>query len=71
MPQCRGMPEQEDGHGVEEHPHRDKRRKDGVGDFQRGDLERGKHLKCSNENIQPAPQIETSLPFSVFLIPLS
>jgi hypothetical protein len=47
MPQGRGMPGQEDGSGwVEEHPHRGKERGTGIGGFQRGDLERGKHLKC-------------------------
>jgi hypothetical protein len=29
---------------VGEHPHRSREREDGIGDFQRGDLERGKHL---------------------------
>jgi hypothetical protein len=47
MPQCRGMPEQENRSGwVREHPHRGKRRGNGIGGFLRGDLERGKHLKC-------------------------
>jgi hypothetical protein len=47
MPQCRGMPGWEDGSGwVREHPHRGRGRGDGIGDFRRGDLERGKILKC-------------------------
>jgi hypothetical protein len=29
-----------------EHPHGGRRRGDGIRGFQRGDLERGKHLKC-------------------------
>jgi hypothetical protein len=31
---------------VWEHPHRGRVRRDGIGHFQRGDLERDKHLKC-------------------------
>jgi hypothetical protein len=34
------------GGWVEKHPHRDSGRRDVVGWFQRGDLERKKHLKC-------------------------
>jgi hypothetical protein len=53
MLQCRGMPGQEDGSvWVGEHPHRGRGREDGIGGFRRGDLERGKHLKCKKENIQ-------------------
>ena len=41
---------------VEEHPHRGRGRGDGIGSFQRGHLEKGKHLKCKfsphNEVIQ-------------------
>jgi hypothetical protein len=29
-----------------EHPHRGRRREDGIEDFQRRELERGKYLKC-------------------------
>jgi hypothetical protein len=34
---------------VEEHPHRGKRREDVMEVFQRGDLKRGKHLKCKRK----------------------
>jgi hypothetical protein len=47
MPQCRGMPGQEDGSGwVGEHTHRGRGRRDSIGGFWRGDLESRKHLKC-------------------------
>ena len=48
MHQCRGMLGQEDGSGewVGKNVHRGRRRGDGIGGLQRGDLERGKHLKC-------------------------
>jgi hypothetical protein len=47
MPQCKGMSGREDGSGwVGEHSHRGSRSGNGMGVFQRGDLERGKHLKC-------------------------
>jgi hypothetical protein len=48
MPQCRGMPGWEDGsRGVGEHRHRGRGRMDGIEGFPgRGDLERGKHLRC-------------------------
>jgi hypothetical protein len=52
MPQCRGILGLEGGNrwmGVGEHPHRS--RGDRIGGIQRGNLERGKHLKCK-ENIQ-------------------
>jgi hypothetical protein len=29
-----------------EHPHKGRGRRDGIGGFRRGELERGKHLKC-------------------------
>jgi hypothetical protein len=47
MPQCRGIPGQEDGSEWVggKHPHRGRARGDGTGGFHRGDLERGKHLK--------------------------
>jgi hypothetical protein len=35
----------------EEHPHRAWWREDKIGDFQGGDLEREKLLKCKKENI--------------------
>jgi hypothetical protein len=35
---------------VGEHPHRGRGRGDGIGVFRRGDLERGKHLKCKLKN---------------------
>jgi hypothetical protein len=44
MPQCRGMPGREDGSGWMGGGGKD--RGDGIGEFRRGDLERGKHLKC-------------------------
>jgi hypothetical protein len=34
------------GEWVGEHPHRSRGRGEGIGGFQRRDLERGKHLKC-------------------------
>ena len=34
------------GGWVEEHTHRGRDRRDGMGEFRRGDLERGKHLNC-------------------------
>ena len=49
MPQCRGMPGQEDGSGwVGEDARRGRGMWDGMGmeGSQRGDLERGRHLKC-------------------------
>jgi hypothetical protein len=47
MPQCGGMLGREDRSGwLGEHPHRGRGSGDGIGIFQRGDLERGKHLKC-------------------------
>jgi hypothetical protein len=46
MPQCRGLPGHKDGSGcVCEHPHRGRGRRNGIGGFRRGDLERRKHLK--------------------------
>jgi hypothetical protein len=48
MPQCRVMPGQKTvvgGLGVE-NPHRGMGRGDEIGDFRRGVLEQGKHLKC-------------------------
>jgi hypothetical protein len=33
------------GRWIGEHPHRGREREDGIGGFQRGDLEREKHLK--------------------------
>ena len=52
MPKCRVMPEWEDGRRlVEECFHRARGKEDEVGDFQRGDLERGKHLKCKFKKI--------------------
>ena len=46
MPQCRGMPGQENWSGrVGKHPHRGRGTGDGIGGFRREDLERGKHLK--------------------------
>jgi hypothetical protein len=42
MPQSRAMPGWEDGSGwVGKHPHRGRGRRDGIGGFRRGDLERG------------------------------
>jgi hypothetical protein len=35
------------GGWVGEHPHRGRRGGDGIGGFRRGDLEKGKHLKCN------------------------
>jgi hypothetical protein len=54
MPQCRGIKGEEVGVGgwVEEHPHKSRGREHGIGGFQRGDLERGKHLKYKLKNIQ-------------------
>jgi hypothetical protein len=47
MLQCRGMPESEDGSGwVGEHLIEAGGGGDGIGGFQRGELESGKHLKC-------------------------
>ena len=34
------------GKRLREHPHRSRGRVDRIGNFQRGDLEKGKHLKC-------------------------
>jgi hypothetical protein len=34
------------GGWVGEHPHSGRGRQDGIGEFQRGDLERRKHMKC-------------------------
>jgi hypothetical protein len=38
---------------VGEHPHRGRRSGDGIGDSQRGDLEKGKHLKCFQNLTNP------------------
>ena len=35
-----------EGRWLGEHPYRGRERGDGTGGFQRGDLERGKYLKC-------------------------
>jgi hypothetical protein len=49
MSQCRRIPGREDGSrwvGWEyEYPHRGMGRRNGIGGFQREDLEKGKHLK--------------------------
>jgi hypothetical protein len=51
------MPGWENGSGwVGEHPHRGRWRGNDIGGFRRGDLERGKQLKCK-ENIQEKPNI--------------
>ena len=42
---CQGRKSGVDG-WVVEHPHRSRRRGHGIGGFQRGDLEKEKHLKC-------------------------
>jgi hypothetical protein len=47
MPQCRGIPGQEERRRwVRGRSHRGRVRGDGIGGFQKGNLERGKHLKC-------------------------